>query len=52
MRVAVTLHYLEGLKLREVSDVLGLSESRVCRIVNSARERLRNYLRQHSGDHD
>lgn len=46
MRVAVTLHYLEGLKLREVGTVLGLSESRVCRIVNGARERLKDYVRQ------
>jgi RNA polymerase sigma factor for flagellar operon FliA len=46
MRVAISLHYLEGLKLREVGAVLGLSESRVCRIVNSARDRLREYVRQ------
>ena len=46
MRVAVTLHYMEGLKLREVGTVLGLSESRVCRIVNGARERLKDYVRQ------
>ena len=45
MRVAITLHYLEGLKLREVGTVLGLSESRVCRIVNSARDRLTDYVR-------
>jgi len=51
MRVAVTLHYLEGLKLREVGDVLGLSESRVCRIVNSAREKLRDYVRQRDGEY-
>ncbi len=45
MRLAVSLHYLEGLKLREVGAVLGLSESRVCRIVNSARDRLKDYVR-------
>lgn len=45
MRVAITLHYLEGLKLREVGAVLGLSESRVCRIVNGARDRLKDYVR-------
>lgn len=48
MRIAVTLHYHEGLKLREVGAVLGLSESRVCRIVNGARERLKDYVRQRS----
>jgi len=46
MRIAITLHYMEGLKLREVGAVLGLSESRVCRIVNSARDRLKDYVRQ------
>ena len=46
MRTAITLHYLEGLKLREVGAVLSLSESRVCRIVNEARNRLREYVRR------
>ncbi|MEZ6062511.1 MAG: sigma-70 family RNA polymerase sigma factor [Planctomycetaceae bacterium] len=45
MRIAVTLHYSENLKLREVGEVLGLSESRVSRIVNAARERLRDYAK-------
>jgi len=49
MRIAISLHYLEGLKLREVGTVLGLSESRVCRIVNNARERLREFARQRCG---
>ncbi len=46
MRIAITLHYMEGLKLREVGAVLGLSESRVCRIVSNARNRLKDYVRQ------
>jgi RNA polymerase sigma factor for flagellar operon FliA len=46
MRIAISLHYMEGLKLREVGNILGLSESRVCRIVNTARDRLKDYARQ------
>ncbi len=45
MRIAVTLHYSENLKLREVGEVLGLSESRVSRIVNAAKDRLRDYAK-------
>lgn len=43
MRIAVALHYNEGLKLKEVGNVLGLSESRVSRILDAARTRLRDY---------
>lgn len=46
MRMAITLHYTEGLKLKEIGAVLDLSESRVCRIVNSAKEKLTEYVRQ------
>lgn len=43
MRMAVALHYNEELKLKEVGDVMGLSESRVSRILDAARTRLREY---------
>lgn len=43
MRIAVALHYNEGLKLKEVGNVLGLSESRVSRILDAARTKLRDY---------
>jgi len=46
MRIAVALHYNEGLKLKEVGEVLGLSESRVSRILDAARNRLRDYAHQ------
>lgn len=49
MRIAISLHYLEGLKLREIGTVLGLSESRVCRIVNNARQRLREFAERRCG---
>jgi RNA polymerase sigma factor for flagellar operon FliA len=45
MRIAITLHYTEDLKLKEIGNVLGLSESRVSRIVNAAKERLRDYVK-------
>ena len=46
MRNAIALHYNEGLKLKEVGQVLGLSESRVSRILDAARVRLRDYAKQ------
>ena len=46
MRIAVALHYNEGLKLKEVGQMLGLSESRVSRILDAARVRLRDYAKQ------
>ncbi|MCA9048260.1 MAG: sigma-70 family RNA polymerase sigma factor [Planctomycetaceae bacterium] len=46
MRTALALHYNEGLKLKEIGDVLGLSESRVSRILDAARTRLQDYVRQ------
>lgn len=45
MRIAIALHYNEGLKLKEVGEVLGLSESRVSRILDAARTRLQEYAR-------
>jgi RNA polymerase sigma factor for flagellar operon FliA len=46
MRIAVALHYNEGLKLKEVGEVLGLSESRVSRILDAARSRLQEFASQ------
>lgn len=40
-RLVLTLYYLEDLKLREIAEVLSLSESRVCRLVQQAEELLR-----------
>ena len=44
-RLAVTLYYREDLRLKEISAVLGLSESRVSRILNAALFHLTEYFR-------
>lgn len=43
-RVVVTLYYLEDLRLREIGEALGLSESRVSRILTRAENRLRQLV--------
>jgi RNA polymerase sigma factor for flagellar operon FliA len=44
-RVVVTLYYLEDLRLKEVGEVINLSESRVSRILAKAEFRLQQYVR-------
>jgi RNA polymerase sigma factor FliA len=44
-RLTVTLYYREDLRLKEISTVLGLSESRVSRILNAALFHLTEYFR-------
>jgi RNA polymerase sigma factor for flagellar operon FliA len=44
-RTTVTLYYREDLRLKEISVVLGLSESRVSRILNAALFHLTEYFR-------
>lgn len=44
-RLAVTLYYLEDLRLREIGQVLELSESRVSRLLSAALLRVREYVR-------
>jgi RNA polymerase sigma factor for flagellar operon FliA len=47
-RTVVSLYYYESLKLKEIADVLGVSESRVCQIHSSAilkmRKRMKDYI--------
>lgn len=45
-RIAITLYYTDGLRLREIGEVLNLSEARVCRILQAAEEALRRELRR------
>ena len=43
-RVVVTLYHLEDMRLKEIGNVLGLSESRISRILAKAEQRLRIYI--------
>jgi RNA polymerase sigma factor for flagellar operon FliA len=43
-RLVISLYYDEELNLREIGEVLGVSESRVCQINNQAVLRLRSRL--------
>ncbi len=45
-RVAITLYYTDGLRLREIGEVLNLSEARVCRILQAAEEAIRRDMRR------
>ncbi|MCA9075313.1 MAG: sigma-70 family RNA polymerase sigma factor [Planctomycetaceae bacterium] len=44
-RTVVTLYYLEDLRLKEIGEVLGLSESRISRILTAAELRLMETVR-------
>ncbi len=44
-RMTLTLYYLEGLRLKEIGEVLELSESRVSRILSKSEECLRDSMR-------
>lgn len=45
----ISLYYYEGLTLKEIGDVLGITESRVSQIHSKLILRLRGYLREMSG---
>jgi RNA polymerase sigma factor FliA len=44
-RLAVTLYYMEDLRLKEIGQVLGLSESRACRVLKAAEFKIEEYIR-------
>ena len=44
-RLVVTLYYLEDLRLKEIGEVLGLSESRVSRLLDAGLFDLGEYMR-------
>jgi len=44
-RLSVTLYYVEDLRLKEIGQVLNLSESRVCRLLKSAEHRIEEHIR-------
>jgi RNA polymerase sigma factor for flagellar operon FliA len=49
LRVVLSLYFLEDLRLQEIGEVLGLSESRVSRLLVQAQMQLRNNLENRHG---
>jgi RNA polymerase sigma factor for flagellar operon FliA len=43
-RLVLSLYYLESMKLKEIGEILGVTESRVCQIHGQAIERLKDLL--------
>lgn len=43
-RITITLYYMEDLRLKEIGEVLGLSESRISRILANAQNRLKGMI--------
>lgn len=50
-RLVVTLYYMEDLRLREIGEVLELSESRVCRLMSSAMLAVRRFIQMRNEVH-
>jgi RNA polymerase sigma factor FliA len=46
-RLVVTLYYMEDLRLKEIGQLLSLSESRVSRLLAAAQHQLREYVCSH-----
>ncbi len=47
-RLVVTLYYKEDLRLKEIGQLLSLSESRVCRLLSAAQLQMREHVKGHS----
>lgn len=47
-RLVVTLYYKEDLRLKEIGQLLSLSESRVCRLLSAAQLQMREHVKAHS----
>lgn len=50
MRLAVTMYYLENMRMKEIGEVLNLSESRVSRLISAAELQLKSIVRRRSGE--
>ena len=48
-RLVITLYYLEDLRLKEIGEVLNLSESRISRVLAKAEFRVAQWIRAHGG---
>jgi RNA polymerase sigma factor for flagellar operon FliA len=49
-RKVLALYYFEDLRLREIAEVFGLTESRICQIHSQAILALRGYLQRMVAD--
>lgn len=49
-RLVIALYYYNGLTLKEIGEILGLSESRICQLHTKAILRLRGYLSRKKGE--
>jgi RNA polymerase sigma factor for flagellar operon FliA len=50
MRLAITMYYLEDMRMKEIGKVLNLSESRVSRLVNAGELQLKSIVKRRSGE--
>jgi RNA polymerase sigma factor for flagellar operon FliA len=50
MRLAVTMYYLEDMRMKEIGEVLNLSESRVSRLIGAAELQLKSTMKRRSGE--
>lgn len=48
MRLAVTMYHMEDMRMKEIGQVLGLSESRVSRLLNAAELQLKSIVKRRS----
>jgi RNA polymerase sigma factor for flagellar operon FliA len=45
-RLVVSMYYMDDMRLKEIGDVLGLSESRISRILARAQLRMQEFVRR------
>lgn len=50
MRLAVTMYYLDDMRMKEIGEVLNLSESRVSRLIAAAELQLKSIVKRRSGE--
>lgn len=48
-RLVVTLYYYEELNLKDIAEIMGLTESRICQLNSQAIVRLRSKMKPHGG---
>jgi len=50
MRLVVTMYYLDNMRMKEIGEVMNLSESRVSRLVAAAELQLKSIVKRRSGE--